>query len=285
MTQSIENKEIESISKSSVAKLKEQLYNSNDVTDSKTFEPTITGNVNSLKSSLIQQYTADTEKISKQEDEIEISSSVSAMKGIFEVEETGGDTASLEKTKVKKKIVQVPEAQEDETPKHKKNSFEWKYKKKSIQELQNFMSSHNELVPDTVNKAVEVAREVLEESVIHDKSSNDQEEDQIDTYGKMIDEVEHYLCNPDKNKEEIEFKEQIERYLDLVEMPSKEKEKVDNSTLRRKPKKLNMSLYMKGQDDEKYDDSERSPVFLKSKDTKTVKELQNKLFVDKNPHS
>ena len=280
MTQPNENKEIESISKSSVAKLKEQLYNSNDVTDSKTFEPTVTGNVNSLKSSLIQQYTADTEKVSKQEDEIEISSSVSAMKGIFEVEETGGDTASLEKTKVKKKIVQVPEAQEDETPKHKKNSFEWKYKKKSIQELQNFMSSHNELVPDTVNKAVEVAREVLEESVIQDKSTNDQEEDQIDTYGKMIDEVEHYLCNPDKNKEEIEFKEQIERMLDLVEMPSKEKEKVDNSTLRRKPKKLNMSLYMKGQDDEKYDDSERSPVFLKSKDTKTVKELQNKLFVD-----
>ena len=280
MTQPIENKEIESISKSSVAKLKEQLYNSNDVADSKTFEPTVTGNVNSLKSSLIQQYTADTEKVSKQEDEIEISSSVSAMKGIFEVEETGGDTASLEKTKVKKKIVQVPEAQEDETPKHKKNSFEWKYKKKSIHELQNFMSSHNELVPDTVNKAVEVAREVLEESVIKDKSSNDQEEDQIDTYGKMIDEVEHYLCNPDKNKEEIEFKEQIERYLDLVEMPSKEKEKVDNSTLGRKPKKLNMSLYMKGQDGENYDDSERSPVFLKSKDTKTVKELQNKLFVD-----
>ena len=279
MTQPIESKEIESISKSSVAKLKEQLYNSNDVTDGKTFEPTVTGNVNSLKSSLIQQYTAS-EKVPKQEEEIEISSSVSAMKGIFEVEETGGDTASLEKTKVKKKIVQVPEAQEDETPKHKKNSFEWKYKKKSIQELQNFMSSHNELVPDTVNKAVEVAREVLEESVIHDKSSNDQEEDQIDTYGKMIDEVEHYLCNPDKNKEEIEFKEQIERYLDLVEMPSKEKEKVDDSTLRRKPKKLNMSLYMKGQDDEKYDDSERSPVFLKSKDTKTVKELQNKLFVD-----
>merc|ERR1712008_261793 len=111
MTQPIENKEIESISKSSVAKLKEQLYNSNDVADSKTFEPTVTGNVNSLKSSLIQQYTADTEKVSKQEDEIEISSSVSAMKGIFEVEETGGDTASLEKTKVKKKIVQVPEAQ------------------------------------------------------------------------------------------------------------------------------------------------------------------------------
>ena len=35
--------------------------------------------------------------------EIEISNSVSAIKGIFEAEEgTAGDTASLEKTKVKK---------------------------------------------------------------------------------------------------------------------------------------------------------------------------------------
>lgn len=263
------------VSQTSVSKIKEQLMSSNDATDSKTFEPALTNNgkVESLKTSIIQQYT--TEKQVKVEEPIEVSNSVNAMKEMFEAD-MNEDTVT-EKTVVKKKIVHIPDKAPVEEQSEEKSTYEWKYKKKSIQELQNFMSSNKSFVSDRVNKAVEDARDLLEESVLEESNNKTKEETQIDTYNNMMNEVEHYLNAPDRSKEEIEFKEQIEKYLDLVELPSKEKEKVDNSTLGRKPKKLNLSLYIKPSEDDSIA-PEKSPPFGKAKESTSVKELQNRLF-------
>ena len=267
------------ITKTSVNKIKEQLLNSTDATDGKSFEPSITksGKVENLKESIIQLYNG--ERANKTEDPIEISSSVNTIKDMFEANDSQ-ESYSLEKAKVKKKIVQVDHAEQPVSQAQKKSSYEWKYKKKSIQELQDFMSCNKGYVSDSVNKAVEEAKDSLVDSVLDD--SNDvREQNQLSSYNKMMDEVEHYLNEPDRNMEEIEFKEQIEQYLDLVEMPTKEKEKVETSTLKRKPKKLDMSLYIKESESNTSFISENSPTLLKSQESKSVKDLQNKLFNDK----
>ena len=263
---------------SSVSKIKEQLLQSNDTTDARLFDPSIvnTGKVDILKSSIIQQYTSEDKTPKPQE--IETTNSVSAMKGMFEVENE--DEASLERVKVKRKIIEMPIPKEEEQQ-TRKTSYEWQYKKKSIQDLQNFISTNQNFVSDNINKAVEDVGDLLEEAVTKEAEIDDAMIDaEVEGYTKMKNEVEDYLNAPDRCKEEIEFKEQIEKYLDLVEMPSKEKEHVDTSTLGRKPKKLNLSLYIKNSESEEIKDVETSPLYAKSKESASIKDLQNKLFVE-----
>ena len=264
---------------SSVSKIKEQLLQSNDTTDARLFDPAIvnTGKVDILKSSIIQQYTTEDKKPKPQE--IETTSSVSAMKGMFEVDNE--DEGSLERVKVKRKIIEMPIAKEEEQV-TRKSSYEWQYKKKSIQDLQNFMSTNQNFVSDNVSKAVEDVGDLLEEAVTKEADLDEAMIDaEVEGYTKMKNEVEDYLNAPDRCKEEIEFKEQIEKYLDLVEMPSKEKEHVDTSTLGRKPKKLNLSLYIKNSESpSEIKDVETSPLYAKSKESASIKDLQNKLFVE-----
>ena len=263
---------------SSVSKIKEQLLQSNDTTDARLFDPTIvnTGKVDILKSSIIQQYTSEDRTPKPQE--IETTNSVSAMKGMFEADNE--EDANQERVKVKKKIIEMPMAKEEEQQ-TRKTSYEWKYKKKSIQDLQNFMSTNQNFVSDKVSKAVENVGDLLEEAVKKEADNDDALVDaEVEGYTQMKNEVEDYLSAPDRSKEEIEFKEQIEKYLDLVEMPSKEKEHVDTSTLGRKPKKLNLSLYIKHSESGEIKDVETSPLYAKSKESASIKDLQSKLFVE-----
>ena len=263
-----------------VNKIKQQLRQGSDAADEKLQEPVITGGgkIDALRASIIQQYLGDSSVKNNQFDQdVDVKNSVNSMKEMFELDQ-GEENNNADRTKVKKKIIQVKEPAQ-ESPVQKKNSYEWKYKKKSIQELQTFISSNKGFVSENISDTVENVADLLEEAAI-EENTNAKEAIQIQGYSKMMDQVEQYLNAPDKSKEEIEFKEQLEKYLDTVEMPSKEKETFNYASLTRKPKKLNLSLYIKNTDDDDAmeKDDESSPTVLKSKESTTVKELQNKLF-------
>ena len=270
------------VSNNVINKIKEQLLlQGNDSLDSKFSDSVITGGgkIEALKESIMQQYLGETlQKANQVEQDVEIKNSVNSMKEMFENDQASEENNTTERTKVKKKLVQVNETKEESSsPVQKKNSYEWKYKKKSIQELQNFMSSNKVFVSEKVNDAVENVGDLLEAAAMNDDNSDVNEAIQIEGYSKMMTEVDRYLNAPDNCNEEIEFKEQLEKYLDVVEMPSKEKETFNTSTLTRKPKKLNLSLYFRN-DDSSDKDSDRSPTLIKSKENTAVKELQNKIF-------
>jgi hypothetical protein len=262
----------------SINEIKEQLLQSTDNMDSKTFEKVPTGahgKVDALKTSLIQQYSNDGD--TRTEDfGADIKNSVHNIKGFFETENknVGNDT---DRTKVMKKIVQVPEFKEETAV--RKSSYEWQYKKKSIQELQAFMSSNEEFVTNRVSKAVDTVGDLLEE--VFENQPVNSEDAQIASYNKMMQEVELYLSGPDRSKEEIEFKDQLEKYLDVVETPTQEKEILNTTMVSRIPKKLNLSLFVKSQESESpTKDAEPSPSFYKSKESKTIKEIQSKLILE-----
>ena len=46
---------------------------------------------------------------------------------------------------------------------------------------------------------------------------DEEEEEKIAEYNALMNEVEEYLTAPDVSKAEIDFKSEVERYLDLIE--------------------------------------------------------------------
>ena len=174
-----------------------------------------------------------------------------------------------------------------------KSSYEWKYKKKSIAELQKFMSGHGHLVPASISRplvAVEKnlafvpAKEIIEESELKE------EEDRVAEYNDFMEKVDQFLNAPDHSSEEIDFKTEIEKYLDLIEEPAneeevKERQKVfGTAKISRKPQRLDLASLGFGRvDDTSEQDRDRivSPqAAAGQKDSKFIREMQQKLVAD-----
>ena len=50
-----------------------------------------------------------------------------------------------------------------------------------------------------------------------EEPEDNEEEERVVEYNALMNEVEEYLTAPDASKAEIDFKSEVERYLDLIE--------------------------------------------------------------------
>ena len=173
-----------------------------------------------------------------------------------------------------------------------KSSYEWKYKKKSIAELQKFLSSHVHLVPASVSKTLSAVEKNLSfvpvKEITEESDEMNDELNRFDDYSEFMEKVDEFLSAPDHSGEEIEFKAEIEKYLDLIEEPANEEEVRERkkifgtaSVISRRPQKLNLTLFgfEKSRDDVDQDESLLT-LRPQQKDKKMVREIQMKLASD-----
>ena len=169
-----------------------------------------------------------------------------------------------------------------------KSSYEWAYKKKSILELQKYLSNHGHLVPASISKPMFTLEKNLGFSGKNEIEVDD-EADKVAEYNNFMEKVDQFLNAPDKSSEEIDFKSEIEKYLDLIEEPANEEEKIEHQKLygslkiSRKPKKLDMSSLGFENDHSGMDlnDDERGNLpSPRQKDSKFIRDMQMRLIGD-----
>ena len=98
--------------------------------------------------------------------------------------------------------------------------YEWKWKKKNIEDLQVFISTNKDKVNIEVPKP-ELNRNVGQENISYDK--------QLEDYVSLMDNIKEYLQkDADKSKESLTIKETLCSYLDLVEDNESDEVKEDN---------------------------------------------------------
>jgi len=165
-----------------------------------------------------------------------------------------------------------------------KSSYEWKYKKKSIMELQKYLYSHGHLIPASVSKTLSsVERNLVNVSNDEQSIENEKgEQEKVDDYNQFMEKVDQFLNAPDKSSEEIDFKTEIEKYLDLIEEPANEEEKKEQQNncstakISRKPQKLNLTnlVFDKSESDDVEKNNLLSPRQI---DSKFIKDMQQRL--------
>ena len=189
------------------------MQDSQTVTDVQDRQNRSSGNIKELQKNLFFQ-----ESINKEKQEL-------SMKHIGRVKHHFDDDLQKHKNPskviVKKKIIESPfnVSEENETQQIQKSSYEWKYKKKNIEDLQMFLEGNKTVLPDKVSS---VASKVGKNLAFAEEVSPSMEEqdNNVREYDAMMAEVDAFLNAPDRTRKEIDFKEEIEKYLDLIEEPS-----------------------------------------------------------------
>ena len=262
-------------------------------------------NVKSVKQKLVDQYFSQMNNSSpncerQTYDVPNVSESISKTKDLFETKVSHDQSLFETGSTFKKKSINVPSiftqqtnndtAIEDEHS-IRKSSYEWKYKKKSIQDFQQFLDENKEYVPKEISKGCSslAANLTNERSETSDFASDTIEEKNIEEYNTLMKAVDTYLTAPDKTTKEIDFKSEVERYLDLIEEPGPivPSEPNDGPAVIRRPKKLDSSQYPNAsRPKSQYEnllenlknDSTDSISNPKPTTNKAIKNLQNKLL-------
>ena len=263
--------------------------------------------IKSVKQKLVNQYfsqmnnTTKTDELPKSDfGPISGSESIFKTKDLFEnmacdESDVTGDKIST----FKKKAINVPSIftqtnlEKEEVDSIRKSSYEWKYKKKSIQDFQQFIEDNKEFVPTEIsqgcaNIATNLTKDTKAQVQSNDNVTDKTEERNIEEYNTLMQSLDNYLAAPDKSTKEIDFKSEVERYLDLIEEPEQTSSKNSNpnneTTVVRRPKKLNLSQYPNASRPQShYENCEQGEatdgVFGNIKpNSKSIKNLQNKLL-------
>merc|ERR1712223_421525 len=267
-------------------------------------------NVKSMKQKLVDQYfsqmNGSNNDTSVQKSESGLlgiaSESISKTKDLFETKTREDQMVPEQNSTFKKKCVNVPsiftqnsQTENEEDTAIRKSSYEWKYKKKSIQDFQKFIDENKDFVPSEISQGcANIASKLAENEVIDDNKDNNIVTDKneirsIEEYNSLMKAVDTYLEAPDKSTKEINFKSEVERYLDLIEEPDTKitknsPAKNDNIVVRR-PKKLDLSQYEQNASrpqsqyenfSSPFDDTDSN----KKPNSKSIKNLQNKLLAE-----
>ena len=241
-------------------------------------------NVKAIKQSLVQQFFGGKKDKQAPSSSDSPSASVTRMKDLFE---TSGESNQESKSKSKAmvndiKSLQVPAAfqQREEPEKHeiRKSAYEWAYKQISIAEFHHFLEDNRNMVPNAISKCVDKLA-----SEKNDCEEVDEDDGKIVEYNDLMNEVEEFLSAPDNSTAEINFKSEVERYLDLIEDKSSP-EKVDRTTapvVRRQPKKLNINAFEEEiKRNSVYENDNECDLQRPQKESKSIKDLQNKLIAE-----
>lgn len=276
-------------------------------------------NVKSMKQKLVDQYFSQMNTPQQPSDntlqkcdngQVAVSESISKTKNLFETKAREDQTNIPEpnsSSTFKKNSVNVPsiftqnlqnQSPTEEDPSIRKSSFEWKYKKKSILDFQQFIEENKGLVPNEISQgcakiATNLTHDGLNTNVKTENHVVDKSEERsIEEYNTLMKAVDSYLAAPDKSTNEIDFKSEVERYLDLIEEP----ERVPSQTIStiandrnvvRRPKKLDLSQGNGSRPKSQYekllaqveDQPDIAPM-NKKPSSKSIKNLQNKLLSD-----
>ena len=127
-----------------------------------------------------------------------------------------------EKVVVKRKLIDFGVKDEVTPPvKREVSSHQWKYKQKSLAELQQFISKNKDIAPTSLLAKSKDVKNV-DSSALLSKSNHlmNKIEDKEDEFNEFMDELEDFLGKSSHSKEEDNVKEGIQGYLDLIDPES-----------------------------------------------------------------
>merc|ERR1712106_734958 len=141
-------------------------------------------------------------------------------KSLFETMD-GADT-EWEKTVVKRKLIDLPGDNEEAQVGRKAVTHDWKYKQKSLAQLQDFINKNKDIAPDELihaNRQIGPSEDQLDSSQILKKSNQMRNQiiDKEKEFDDFLKELDVFMEGTSKNKEEENIKDGIKGYLDLIE--------------------------------------------------------------------
>ena len=284
--------------------IKQMLQSKEGFTSSKNMVDASDGSSSSgskINIKLMQQHLFQQEEEAGKKAKATSIQNIGKVKNVFEVGKEDQLQGVTEKTVVKKKIIDLPQyvsSQQEQKPVEsaaiKKSSYEWKFKKKSIAELQEFLNDNQSLVPQTLATKVKDVSANLATDVCKQQQQQQQQTDedkQVQEYNSLMEEVEDFLNADDRNAKEINFKAEVERYLDLIEEPSHGKNANNgssksiggsgsniNNRLQQPSKLKSLQFWNDSQKSDTNSSTRRSPSPPGARDTKYVNDLKNRLI-------
>ena len=151
---------------------------------------------------------------------IEVPATAGKMRAQFE--EQDKPVEEMERVVVKRKLIDFGVKNTKDNgqvaAKREVSSHQWKYKQKSLAELQEFISKNKDIAPNSlVVKSKEVRK--IDSSALLSKSNQlmSNIEDKEGEFNEFMDELEDFLGKSSHSKEEDSVKEGIQGYLDLID--------------------------------------------------------------------
>ena len=152
---------------------------------------------------------------------IEVPATAGKMRAQFEEQEKPLQ-GEQERVVVKRKLIDFGFKEEATAPvKREVSSHQWKYKQKSLAELQEFISKNKDIAPTSLIAKHKGVNNV-DSSELLSKSHHlmNRIEDKEGEFNEFMDELEDFLGKSSQSKEEDSVKEGIQGYLDLIDQKS-----------------------------------------------------------------
>ena len=161
----------------------------------------------------------DTERRIKKTN-IEVPAMAGKMRAQFEEQDKCVEEEQ-ERVVVKRKLIDFGVKDEAAPVKREVSSHQWKYKQKSLAELQEFISKNKDIAPTSLIAKHKDVKSV-DSSELLSKSNHlmSRIEDKEGEFNEFMDELESFLGKSSQSKEENNVKEGIQGYLDLIDPES-----------------------------------------------------------------
>ena len=146
---------------------------------------------------------------------------VLSRKSIFELSEDQNNSQDFERTIVKKKIIDNARNEEVHQPYRLKNQHDWKYKKKSLQQLQQFISRNEDIASKDLlvanNKIVSKQDNIDSASLLANSSKLVSKiKDRDAEFEDFMAELSSYMNEKSDTDEKEAVKDNIRQYLQLI---------------------------------------------------------------------
>ena len=133
-----------------------------------------------------------------------------------------GTETEWEKTVVKRKLIDLPQDDEEPQVVRKAIAQDWKYKQKSLVQLQDFIDKNKDIAPEELiraNSKVTQSEEEIDSSQILKKSNQMRNKivDKEKKFDDFLQELDDFMEGTSKTQEEETIKDGIKSYLDLIE--------------------------------------------------------------------
>ena len=138
-------------------------------------------------------------------------------------EEDSEEREEQEKVVVKRKLIDLGIQETSVQLKKEESTHDWKYKKKSLLELQEFINKNKDIAPTTiVTKNNKLGNDTTTELLAKSNKLRESIVDKEDEFNDFMDELDNFLGKNSFSKEEIDVKEGIQGYLDLIDTQSQQ---------------------------------------------------------------
>ena len=148
---------------------------------------------------------------------------VTNRKALFE--STEEEETIKDKTVVRKKLINITAHDENTVEKLPEVQYDWKYKKKDIHELQQFINRNRDIASKELamaNDKIHKRQENPDSSALLASSANlvSQIKDRDDEFEKFMSELNEYMNDKSDTMEQEAVKDNIRHYLEMIDQPS-----------------------------------------------------------------